>query len=138
MYGPIIIIEDDPDDQEILKDAFNELQVTNQLFFFSQCDDAYNYLMSTSAKPFLILCDVNLPGMDGTELREKICETDYLKKKSIPFVFLTTTARQKAVEDAYQLSVQGYFEKPDKFEDLKERLTLIIKYWKQCLHPYCF
>jgi CheY-like chemotaxis protein len=136
--GPILIIEDDPDDQAIIRECLQELKVANTLIPFMDCEEAFNFLMSTREKPFLILCDVNMPGMNGTELRRKICETDYLKKKSIPFVFLTTTARQQAVEDAYHLSVQGYFEKPNRFEQLKERLSLIMRYWKECLHPNSF
>lgn len=133
--GPILIIDDDEDDQAVIQEALKDIGVKNEIILFRDCDVAFNYLMSTPENPFLILCDVNLPKVDGTEFRRKICEVDYLKKKSIPFVFFTTTARPEAVEEAYKLSVQGYFEKPFKFEDLKEKLTLITNYWQQCLHP---
>ena len=136
--GPVIIIEDDHDDQDILNEALTEIGVQNPIVFFDKGDEALNYLMSTREKPFLILCDINLPGMDGTTLRRKIFEIDYLRKKSIPFIFLTTTARSEAVEEAYRLSVQGYFEKQNHFETLKQRLTLIIDYWQACIHPNGF
>jgi CheY-like chemotaxis protein len=133
--GPIVIIEDDPDDQVILKEAFSSLGVKNHQKYFTTCMDALQYLMTTWEQPFLILSDVNLPGMDGTELRRKVNENEYLRKKSIPFVFFTTTASKAAVNEAYDLMVQGYFEKPGTMEDIRKTLQLIIEYWMFCKHP---
>ena len=56
--GPIIIIEDDADDQELLKEVFRELQVSNILKFFDSCAHALNYLVATMEKPFLIISDI--------------------------------------------------------------------------------
>jgi CheY-like chemotaxis protein len=117
--GPIIIIEDDTDDREILNEILQELNYGNKLIFFERCPDALHYLMSTTDKPLIIICDVNIPVMNGLELRRRICENDYLKKKSIPFVFLSTNANPKTVEEAYQMMVQGYFEKPPSIEEIK-------------------
>ena len=92
--------------------------------------------MSTEEKPFLILSDVHLPGMDGGELKRRITENDYLRKKSIPFVFITTTARAEDVDNAYKMMVQGYFEKEDNMEDMKASLRLVVDYWMRCKHPH--
>ena len=133
--GPIIIIEDDVDDQYILEAVFLQLALRNERKFFSRCEDAFQYLMSTSDKPFIILSDVNLPGMTGTELRRQINESDLLRKKSIPFIFFTTYAQKEVVEKAYEMMVQGYFEKPASVDELKSMLEAIIKYWQLCKHP---
>lgn len=133
--GPIVIIEDDPDDQIILKDAFKDLGTKNKLKFFNTCPEVFQYLMSTTDRPFLIISDVNLPGMDGTELRRLINENDLLRRKSIPFIFFTTTANRKAVLEAYDLMVQGYFEKPVNMKTIREVLKMIIDYWMVCKHP---
>jgi len=85
--GPIVIIEDDPDDQEILKEVFDEPQVMNQLKFCKNCPDSLTFLKTTQEQPFLIISDVNLPVTSGIEMRKKINENEHLKKKSIPFVF---------------------------------------------------
>ena len=135
--GSIIIVEDDPDDQLILREVLEELQVENQLVFFENCDSAYGYLMSASEKPFLIICDINLPKMNGVELKQKIDSTDLLRKKAIPFVFLTTSDEQATIDDAYRITnLQGYFKKGSSMNEIKKRVKCILDYWQEALHPY--
>jgi CheY-like chemotaxis protein len=133
--GPIVIIEDDIDDQEMFGEVFKELQVENELKFFENCNDGLNYLMETSDKPLLILSDINLPAMSGIEMRSRIIENDYLRQKSIPFVFLSTASKKEYIVQAYAMMVQGYFEKPDSLDKLKDTLGMIVNYWKYCKHP---
>jgi CheY-like chemotaxis protein len=135
MTGPIICIEDDDDDQHLMSVAIKELQVANELHFFTDGKAALHYLETTSQKPFLILCDINLPGMNGIELRKQLNQSEYLRKKSIPFLFVSTAANPGLVQTAYDETVQGYFKKPVRFSDLKEQLKLILAYWSECLHP---
>ena len=70
--GPVIIVEDDVDDYELIELAFKSLGVTNEIVFFRNGEKALDYLLNTPRNPFIILCDVNMPGMDGFELREAI------------------------------------------------------------------
>lgn len=135
LTGPIICIEDDDDDQQLVSAAIKELQVPHELLFFADGETALEFLKSTSQKPFLILCDTNLPRMNGIELRKRLNENEYLRKKSIPFLFVTTAASPALVQTAYDATVQGYFKKPDTFRQLKEQLRLIITYWRECVHP---
>jgi len=58
--GPIIIIEDDLDDQEILTDVFNELNYINEIIFFADAKKALEYLKSTEIEPFIIFSDINM------------------------------------------------------------------------------
>ena len=133
----IIVIEDDPDDQQILRDVFRELKVLNEIVFFADCDSAYGYLMSSSTNPFLIICDINLPRMNGVQLKEKIDATDFLRKKSIPFVFLTTSDEQTTVDTAYRITnLQGYFKKGNTMQEIKRRVNCILEYWFEAVHPY--
>lgn len=133
--GPIIIIEDDVDDQDILKEVFKSLDVPNTLKFFSTCDDAYEYLDTTTDKPFLVFSDINLPGMSGADLKRKINQAKHIRRKSIPFVFLTTTSAHHAVLDAYESLAQGFFTKPDNINSLKQMIEMILNYWKISQHP---
>ena len=133
--GPIIIVEDDIDDQEIMKEVFESLGVANTVLMFSDGFEALTYLQTSTDQPFLILCDINLPKLNGLELREEIDADNALRRKSVPFVFFSTNASRDAVEKAYDLTVQGFFVKDYALQDLRETLALILAYWSQCKHP---
>jgi len=135
--GPIIIVEDDWDDQEILTQVFNELKCPNKTIFFSDGEKAFEYLQ-TSEQPFLILSDINMPRLSGFELREKIHNNEQLRLKCIPYLFFTTSANQRHVIDAYSKSVQGFFTKPSSYAELLRVMRNIIEYWKDCHAPSNF
>lgn len=136
--GPIIILEDDVDDQEILEMAFKKLNYTNEILFFSDGYKAIEYLNSSDVIPFLILSDVNLPKLDGFALRSKIKMDAKLQLRCIPYLFFTTALNQKAVIDAYSLSVQGFFEKPNSVAEIEKTIAVIMEYWTRCASPNNF
>ncbi|GAB4018947.1 response regulator [Spirosoma migulaei] len=133
--APIVVIEDDEDDKLFIQEAIKSLEVINPLVFFSNGVEAIEYLIATLEPPLVILCDVNMPNMNGIELRQLIDLNAYLKMKSIPFVFLTTAADQGLVNQAYSMTIQGYFKKETTFALLKAQMSAIIDYWDKCLHP---
>jgi len=133
--GPILIIEDDPDDQEILGEIFKKLDYVNEVVFFNDGQQAFDYLSGPAVAPFLILSDINMPKLSGMELREKIQANEELRLKCVPFIFLTTTADKNFVIEAYYNSVQGFFKKPNTIGDLERTIKIIIDYWKECIAP---
>ncbi|WP_221391781.1 response regulator [Dyadobacter sp. NIV53] len=135
LKGPIIAIEDDADDQFLLITAVAELKIPNRIVFFENGLEALGYLESTQEQPFLILCDINMPVMNGLELREQIDQNEYLKKKSIPFVFLSTADNPNIIEAAYHSKIQGFYKKLSNFKDYKKQIRIIVDYWEHCLHP---
>lgn len=136
--GPIIIIEDDKDDEIVLTEVFTKLGYPNKPIFFADGQSALDYLNSTDVLPFLILSDINLPKLDGFELRNKIKMDAKLQLKCIPYLFFTTASSQKAVIDAYSLSVQGFFVKQNKMDELEKTIVAIMEYWKRCASPNNF
>ena len=134
--GPIIVIEDDKDDQEILQEAIEDLGIRNKLLFFDKGSDAFDYLKTTSDKPLVIFSDVNLPQQSGVEFKRHLDSDPQLRQKSIPFVFFSTYIDRSLVDIAYkELTIQGFFQKSGNYEELKSTLKLIIEYWKICKHP---
>ena len=133
--GPIVIIEDDVDDQDILTDIFEELNYPNELIFFRESIKALEYLTSTDIEPFLVLSDINMPKLNGLELRDKIHNNEELRLKSIPYLFFSTSAEQKHVVDAYSRSIQGFFIKPSDYAKLKSTMVKIVEYWQECVSP---
>lgn len=133
--GPIIVIDDDLEDQQILDEIFKNLDIPNKIIFFADGNDALQYLITTDDQPFLILSDINMPRMDGFEVRNRIWKNENLKSRFIPYLFFTTSVEKKAVHDAYNLSVQGFFVKPTTMLEMQSCLKKIIDYWQECYSP---
>ncbi len=133
--GPIVVIEDDRDDQEMMAEIFTRLNYKNKICFFSDGNDALEFITKTDTQPFLILSDINMPRINGFELRNKIFTNEQLHTKCIPYLFFTTAATKKSVLDAYALSVQGFFKKPNSIQDLEKVIKKIIEYWMDCIAP---
>jgi CheY-like chemotaxis protein len=133
--GPIIVIEDDVDDQEILVEIFQNLGYENKIVYFFDGNEALEYLNKSDVQPFLILSDINMPKINGFELRNKVFTNEQLQNKCIPYLFFTSGANKKTVIDAYALSVQGFFIKPASMQGLENSIKKIIEYWKECIAP---
>ena|SRR5688572_3890168 len=136
--GPVVVIEDDIDDKEMLEEVFRKLGYTNELLFFGDGQEALDFLNITDKAPFLILSDINLPKLNGFDLRNKIKLDAKLQLKCIPYLFFSTASSQRAVIDAYSLSVQGFFIKQNKMEELEKTISVIMEYWKRCTSPNNF
>ncbi len=133
--GPVIVIEDDADDQMLLDEIFKKLDYKNEIVFFADGNAALEHLNKTEIVPFLILSDINMPKINGFELRSKVHTNELLQIKCIPYLFFTTTSDKKSVVDAYAMSVQGFFVKPNSFEKLESTIRKIMEYWKECIAP---
>lgn len=136
--GPIIVIEDDKDDQFLLEEVFKELAYLNKRLYFLDGLAALEHLYSSKDLPFIIISGVNLPKLNGLELRQKIQTDAELSLKCIPYIFFTTAINQRAVIDAYSTSAQGFFVKPGSFEKLKKTIKIMIEYWQECAAPNNF
>jgi len=133
--NPIIIIDNDDDDLELLQTAFEELGIENEIIAFNDGVNFLKFIKSTPNHPFFILCDINMFPIDGLELKRRIYEDEELRLKCIPFVFLSTSKASDAIMKAYSVGVQGYFIKPNTLPEIKEILSYMINYWKYSQHP---
>jgi CheY-like chemotaxis protein len=134
--GPIVMIEDDPDDQDTFLIVLEQLNIKNKVHFFETAAAAWNYLRDTSHQPFIIFCDVDLPGESGLQFKKQIDDHPPLKEKSIPFVFYSTSVDDKTVASAYKdITVQGFFKKEKSLQDIQNAMKIIFDYWKLSRHP---
>lgn len=136
--GPIIVIEDDVDDQEVLVEIFEKLGYKNKIIFFEDGNEALAYLNQSDVQPFLILSDINMPKLNGFDLRSMVFTNEQLQTKCIPYLFFTTAANKKSVVDAYTMSVQGFFVKPTSMQALENTIRKIVEYWQECIAPNQF
>src|SRR5690606_15216305 len=135
---PIIIIEDDSDDQDVLTEIFNKLNYPNKILFFFDGQKALDFINDSDDSPFLILSDINMPKLNGFALREKLKTDAKLSIKCIPYLFFSTAANQKSVIEAYSLSVQGFFVKQNSMGELEKTISAIVEYWRRCAAPNDF
>ena len=133
--GPILIVDDDLDDQEFLQEAWKELKYSNELLFFTDPQEALNFLKQEKTIPFLIICDVNLHKMDGFEFKKRLLEDSSLNYKSIPFVFFSNTASNRQIQQSYDLGSNGFFIKGGSMREIKETFISIIEYWQKSKVP---
>jgi CheY-like chemotaxis protein len=134
-HKPIIVIDDDGEDLELIKDAFAELKVKNKIIFFDDGHNFIDFLRNTEQTAFFILCDVNMNKINGLELKKILYDDEELRLKCVPFIFLSTSTASKEVMKAYSYGVQGYFVKPTSFEEIKNMLQFIVKYWSHSERP---
>jgi DNA-binding NtrC family response regulator len=132
--GPIIIIDDDLDDQDLLRELFTELNLSNEVKIFPEGESALSYLSDPSVRPFIIISDIKMPKMDGFELRKQLAVRSE-HSKATPFLFFTTGSTSQALNHAYTQSVQGIFQKPVRYNEWKDTINSIVKYWTTCMAP---
>lgn len=115
----ILLVEDDPGDVLMTREAFADYKLRNQLHVVSDGADAMAFLRqegehADKPRPDLVLLDLNLPRMDGREVLEAIKSDPELS--SIPVVVLTTSEAEDDVLHSYSLHANAYVTKPVDFE----------------------
>jgi len=134
--GMILLIEDDIDDKQFFEDIVRDLGFKNEIKWFENTDDAFQFLITSKKPIFIIFSDINLPGQNGLEFKFKIDNDPKLRKRSIPFIFYSTSAFQKDVNEAYtKMTVQGFFKKGTDHKETAQIIKLILDYWTLCKNP---
>jgi CheY-like chemotaxis protein len=129
---PIVIVDDDDDDHFILKRVFEKIGNDRPILFFNDGRKVLEYLKATGERPFLILSDVNMPIMNGIDLKRAIDADPELRRITVPFVFFSTSAMTSLVREAFELSAQGFFIKGQNLDEMEQTLRIIFDYWSKC------
>ncbi|GAA3285129.1 response regulator [Dactylosporangium vinaceum] len=117
----ILLIEDDPGDVLITRDAFDENKLRNRLTVCTDGAEALRFLRRTAAdptatRPDIILLDLNLPGIDGRTVLKVIHADPALNR--IPVVVLTSSTAEEDFLRSHALQVDDYIAKPVDFAGL--------------------
>jgi CheY-like chemotaxis protein len=115
----VLLVEDDPGDVLMTREAFADNKVRNRLTVVSDGEEALAYLrhegdFADAVRPDLILLDLNLPRRDGREVLAEIKSDDKLFQ--IPVVVLTTSQSEEDILRSYQLHANAYVTKPVDFD----------------------
>jgi CheY-like chemotaxis protein len=127
--------DDDADDRQMTKEAFEESYLHNDLRFVEDGVELLDYLKrrgrysdpATSPRPGLILLDLNMPKKDGREALQEIKSDPALR--NIRVVVLTTSKAEEDILRSYDLSAASYITKPVTFGSLIEVVRTLGKYW---------
>jgi CheY-like chemotaxis protein len=135
MHKDILLVEDNPDDVELTRLAFDEAGVANRLVVTGDGAQALDYLFARGAYadrdpqdlPGIVLLDLNLPKLDGREVLQAIREAP--ATRSLPVIVLTTSAEPPDVESTYALGANSYIRKPVDFEQFVWAVRQVGLYW---------
>jgi CheY-like chemotaxis protein len=116
----ILLVEDDPGDVLITREALALSRIANNLHHVSDGDEALAFLHregrhADAVRPDLVLLDLNLPGRNGREVLAEVKASADLRR--IPVVVLTTSRADEDVQDSYDLHANAYVSKPVDFEE---------------------
>ena len=114
----LLLIEDDPGHARLIEKNVRRAGVANQIIHLDNGTGAIQYLFGrgepSKSDPMLVLLDLNLPDMSGTEILARIKEDPLLKRT--PVVVLTTTDDKQEIQRCYDLGCNVYITKPVEYE----------------------
>ena len=132
---PILLVEDNPDDEALTLRAFNKNRINNPVVVARDGVEALDYLFGTgthagrdvSVMPAVILLDLKLPRIDGLEVLRRIRANE--RTSLLPVVILTTSKEQQDIYEGYSLGANSYIRKPVDFEKFIHAVGQLGVYW---------
>ena len=131
----ILLVEDNPIDVELTKNAFKNAQITNPLHVVNNGEAALDYVFAKGSHtdrlkarpPQLILLDLNLPKKSGLEvLREIKGDT---RTQKIPVIILTISDRDQDIDECRRLGAETYIVKPVSFQNFSKVTSVLSLSW---------
>lgn len=138
---PILLVEDNPDDEALTLRAFTKNRITNPVVVARDGVEALDYLFATgrhagrdpAQTPAVVLLDLKLPRIDGLEVLRRIRAE--ARTRLLPVVVLTTSREQQDIHDAYSLGANSYIRKPVDFERFIQTVGQLGMYWLSLNEP---
>lgn len=124
---PILLVEDNPDDVELTRDALRENRIANPLVLAHDGAEALAYLAQADPLPRVVLLDLKLPKVDGLEVLRSIREQPHLR--GLPVVVLTTSREERDLVESYRLGANSYVRKPVDFVEFHDAVRTLGLFW---------
>lgn len=138
---PILLIEDNPDDEALTLRALAKNKVANPVVIARDGVEAIECLFGSPEAsrrelpplPVLVLLDLKLPRIDGLEVLRRIRADE--RTSLLPVVVLTTSREQPDVQESYRLGANSYIRKPVDFVAFMEAVRQLGVYWLELNEP---
>jgi CheY-like chemotaxis protein len=127
--GPIIIIEDDKEETEMLLEIISGFNFRNPVSIISNSGEAVAFLRN-APDPFIILSGINLRGINGFQLRNAILEDHCLAQKCTPYIFYSAHATDETHSNVEKCKAHGYLHDINDYDQLRIRLHEVMQYWQ--------
>lgn len=124
---PILLVEDNPDDERLTMRALKKSKVTNPIIIARDGAEALEALFTADPLPGLILLDLKLPKVDGLEVLQRIRSNE--RTELLPVVILTSSSEEGDIIESYQLKANSYVRKPVDFEQFTNAVSQLGLYW---------
>ncbi len=131
---PILLVEDNPDDEALTIRAFRKNNISNAIVVARDGVEALDLLFGTGAReaegpltPQVVLLDLNLPRIDGLEVLRRIRQD--ASKCALPVVVLTSSKEEQDIVTGYRLGCNSYVRKPVNFDQFLEAARQLGLYW---------
>ena len=132
--GPILLVEDNPDDEALILRVLKGHNLSNAVVVARDGPEALDYLFGTGvyegqdvARPAVVLLDLKLPKIDGLEVLERLRRDE--RTRSLPVVILTSSDEEKDLARSYALGANSYVRKPVNFVDFSKAVSQLGVYW---------
>lgn len=137
----ILIVDDDTNDQFLIKTAFREIGVKDPIYSVSDGTEAISYLKGEGEYadrqkflfPTLLLVDLKMPKVNGFELLQFL--KNHRDLTVIPTIVFTSSADRNDIADAYLLGANSYHVKSQTLPELCAQLKTLHDYWTNCEVP---
>ena len=134
-YTTILVLEDNPEDFEVIVQGFRKAGLQDGIVQCSKGDEALDYLYRRGSyagsgearPPGIILLDLNLPGTDGRKVLDEIKSNEDLK--AIPVIVLTSSSDPRDIDGCYRAGANGYIRKPEDLKGFLETIRRLKEYW---------
>ena len=124
----ILLVEDNPDDEELTRIAFEENGMLNELVVARDGEEALNFLLDpANPVPELVLLDLKLPKVDGLEVLKRLRENE--RTRLLPVVVMTSSKQESDLASSYGLGCNSYIQKPVDFTQFIDAVRQLGLYW---------
>ena len=132
---PIILVEDNPDDEELTIRALRRGNIDNQILVARNGEEALTMVLNANPLPTVVLLDLKLPKVDGLEVLRQLRANE--RTHTLPVVILTSSTEERDIIDSYSLGANSYVCKPVEIEKFTESVRQLGLYWAVIneMHP---